>query len=82
MEVTNPVAESIVFQTNLVISMQSEVLGFNNGKYQAPPNRESAMSSQKLLQTPSSQQVWTVCAHICLVHGWKASQVCVSSLVR
>ena len=54
------------------INMQGDVLGFNNGKYQTPPNREAAMWSQK---TPSSQQVWTVCVYICLVHGWKASQV-------
>ena len=80
-------AETIVFSTNFVRNIQSEVLGFNNGKSQTPPNRVAAMCSQKLLQTPSSQQVWTVCTHICLVDGWKASQVSfhlvrVSSLVR
>ena len=69
------VAESIVFRTNFVRNIQYEALGFNNGKYQTPPKCEAAIWLQKLLQTPSSQQVWTVCAHICLVDGWKASQV-------
>ena len=69
------VAESIVFRTNFVRNIQCEALGFNNGKYQTPPKCEAAIWLQKLLQTPSSQQVWTVCAHICLVDGWKASQV-------
>ena len=58
----------------LELDIQSEVLVFNNGKYLTPPNHKVVMWSQKLLQM-SSSQVWTVCAQICLAHGWKASKV-------
>ena len=42
------VAESTVFQTNLLRNIRSEALNFNNEKYQTSPNCEAVMNTAKM----------------------------------
>jgi len=69
------IAECILFQTDQVWKLPDEILRFYQEENRTPSYRMVAMRSGKLLQTPSSHQVATFCVKLCLVDGWKASQL-------